>query len=648
MKITLRAKLIIFSTLLVTIVMVAGTYLFTIRELDSKRAAMELQIQRIARNIATLQLVDRQGWGVYQNFISHLMNFNDDIVYIAIYDDRNTLRAHSLNRDLIDINQPIVTRRTEAQIVRQLDRGAIAPESSNDLRTERVNIQVGDRVLGSVHVGFSLIEINQELRRGILLNVSVGIFFVILFSVLSALVSRRLTRPLEQLNAAMAAVNEGDLSRKVVATTHDEIAELATSFNNMIEGLRERQIIENLGYELSATFRLDSLAVLVRDRLKDAIGAGSARLYIRDDSVEGGFKEITVTEEERHQFPVITVDRAGETFLLNHHQGFMIHDAPPEIMTVLHHRQSDEGGLVIPMIVKDELFGMLFFALPPHRDHYSKKQILFAATLASQAALALENALLYEALREQERMKRELEIARDVQQKLLPNRMPDVQGFIIEGFCIPAFEVGGDYFDFFRLDDEHLGVVVADVSGKGTSASFYMAELKGMMMHLTATYPSPKSVLMELNRKLYETLDRKLFITMTYGVLNHHSGELVFSRAGHNSLLKISSTNSAGFLTPAGMGLGMDAGSIFNKILEEKRLVLQPGDTLVFYTDGIVEAMNDRQEEFGEERLLQTLRSYGNTAGMAVEKIVMEELRQFLKNGQPHDDITMVTIRRDK
>ncbi|MFQ5584303.1 MAG: HAMP domain-containing protein, partial [Calditrichia bacterium] len=513
MKISLKTKFIILSTLTVTVIMTTVTYFFTIRELEARRAAVESQISRIAQNIATMQLLEQQDWNVYQDYITQLMAFNEDIIFIAIYDDRNTLRAHTINTNLIELDKPLRSRRRQAELVRRLDSGAVSPESRNDLRSERVNILVGDRVLGSVHVGFSLIDINDELLRGIGLNIGLGLFFIALFLGISIFFSRRLTRPLEQLSMAMEAVNKGDLDQKVKPQTRDEIAQLTLTFNEMIEGLRERQIIEKLGGELSATFQMENLATLVRESLKNAIGAAGARLYIRLNSDGAMFYEVTGQRKEKQDFPPLIIDGEVKKFIIERQNGFLIHSAPEIIMKALNHDQSDEAGLVVPMMVKNELFGMLFFALPTQRENFSEKQIHFASTLANQAALALENALLYEELREQERFKRELEIAREVQQKLLPTRMPTYPGYQFDAVCESAQEVGGDYFDFFPLENDLLGIVIADVSGKGTSASFYMAELKGMMLQLTSNFTSPRLLLIELNKKLFLNLERRVFVT---------------------------------------------------------------------------------------------------------------------------------------
>ena len=143
--------------------------------------------------------------------------------------------------------------------------------------------------------------------------------------------------------------------------------------------------------------------------------------------------------------------------------------------------------------------------------------------------MAIENALLLNELTEQERLKRELEIARTVQNSLLPQSNPEISGLDIDGLCIPATEIGGDYFDFFPLDNHTLGIAIADVTGKGTSAAFYMAVVKGIMLSLTPIFSSPQQLLSELNRRLYGTMERKIFVTMIYGIFDIKKNKLTLT-----------------------------------------------------------------------------------------------------------------------
>ena len=647
MKFTVRSKLIALSVFLVTLVMVNVTYFFTIREVKSKRTAVEGQMERIARNIATVQLVERQNWAAYQDYISRLMAINDDIVYVAVYDERNWLRAHTLNPDLLDLelSQPL-SKRKRSEIVQRLAEGLVAEESQGDLSTQKVNILVGDRVLGSVQVGFSLIEINDELRARIIRNIWVGLLFIVIISIISFFLSSRLTRPLEKLTAAMPALASGNFEQRVEIKNKDEIGQLAQSFNAMVEGLRERDIIEKLGQELGKSLQLQQLSYLISNRLKGAIGADSAKLYLAKKDENGVFYDPAeeLNGESRDSFQC---DKKTLSFLLGQPDGFNLESGPEYVKKVFECIQGGKNDLLVPMVVKNKLLGLLVFGLQNSANSFTTKQCHFAAILAGQAAFALENTVLYDELRDQERLKRELEIAREVQHKLLPMEMPKVKGFQFDGFCEPAWEVGGDYFDFFHLNSDEMGVVIADVSGKGTSASFYMAELKGMMTTLTAMHSSPKTLLTDLNTRLYKSLEKKVFATMIYGVLNIRTCKFTFARAGHNSLLQITANGTSKLITPGGIGLGLDPGTAFGETLIEKTIALRKGDTLLLYTDGITEWMNDQQEIFGEDRLLEIVRLNGSFCPGELRKKIFEEVRSFSNGAKHHDDLTMVVMQME-
>ncbi len=646
MKISLRTKLIVLSAILVAIIMIVVTYFFTIREIKDRRLSVESQMKRIAENIATMQLLDRQDWAVYQNYISQLMNFNKDIIYIAIYDDRNSLRAYTLNEDFLELERPIQANWQRAEIVKQLDQGAIAQSSQEDIARQQVNIQVGDRILGSVHVGFSLIQINLDLQKRIQLNVVLSIAFILLFTMVSIIVSRKLTSPLERLSKAMNAVSAGDFQQQLIIETTDEIGDLARNFNEMVSGLREREIIDKLGNELSRKFIISDLATLVRERIKNAIGASTARLYIRKRNNSQEFEEITLPVERKVDYPDIELDPDIRKFLMEHPNGFFVHEVSPEIQSALRHKPTDEAGLVVPMVVKDELFGMLFFAQSDKSIKFNLPQQNFAATLAGQAGIALENALLYEDLREQERFKRELEIAKEVQKRLLPDKMPEMNGFQVDAVCLPASEVGGDYYDFFQLDDQHLGIAIADVSGKGTSASFYMAEIKGMMLQLVSQNLKPSELLMQVNKNLFSNIDRRIFVTMIYGILDFEKGRFVFSRAGHNSILHFTAHGKFNVITPPGIGLGLEKGNLFSQKIVEVPVGLNKGEIIVLYTDGVTEAMNPEQEEFNENRLIESIQSVRSSTVEQIRSKIINDITQFMNGQKQHDDITMVILKR--
>ena len=646
MNFTLRTKLILFATVLVTVIMINVTYFYTLREIKAKRNTTQMHIHMIAKNVATIQLLDRQEWDIYQNYISQLMLYNPDIIYIAVFDARHKLRAHTLNTKLLDIGNKNLTRRQEINLILQLEKGAVSEESKNDLQTEIVDIRLGDRILGSVHVGFSIIHINRELQYGIYLNIFFGAMFIILFSLAAAYFGRRLAKPLETLSRAMEGVNEGKLEL-LTPQSRDEVGKLTLSFNQMIRNLKERQIIEELAKDMSATFNIDKLVPLIRKHLKSAAGAKDVRLYLQDRENPQAFRESGLNNGH-NQLITLTLTKECEQFLKQHAQGFMIQDAPPQIKECLGHSGHKSNGLVLMMTIKNTIFGMLYFELEKNQQEFHHKQVQFASFLANQAAIALENALIYEDLKEQERIKHEFEIARKMQEKLLPAQMPDIPGIQIDGICQPALELGGDYFDFFEIDDKHLGIAIADVCGKGVPASFLMAEIKGMMMQLAKTYRSPKQLMAGLNEMLYRSIDRNSFVTMIYAVLNIEKRTITFTRAGHNPLLKCGQDGSAAMLTPKGIGLGIDKGPLFEKNLEEQTVSLSEGDIILLYTDGIVEAMNSKNEMFGEDTLLDILINNRQKNVPLIREAVLKELENFLEEEAVQDDLTLVILKNSR
>jgi len=249
-------------------------------------------------------------------------------------------------------------------------------------------------------------------------------------------------------------------------------------------------------------------------------------------------------------------------------------------------------------------------------------------------------------IKERTRMQKELEIAKKVQLDLLPKEQPLLKGFDISGVCLPALEVGGDYFDFIHLQDGKLGVAIADVSGKGVPAAIYMTLTKGILQsHAEATL-SPKTVLSKVNNLMYRTIDRSWYVSMFYAVIDPESRRLIFSRAGHNPAIVLNrNKKDPQWLQPAGIGLGLEVGDIFTKTLVEGELQLEAGNTLVFYTDGFTEAMNEQEEEYGEERFLEFLNKNDNGSANDLVNKAVTEIRDFAGEAEQHDDMTMVVLK---
>lgn len=274
-------------------------------------------------------------------------------------------------------------------------------------------------------------------------------------------------------------------------------------------------------------------------------------------------------------------------------------------------------------------------------DEDEKKSI---QTFADYAAVALENAKLIAESIEKERLEKELDVARDIQNRILPNTIPQCDNLKISALFIPAFEVGGDYYDFFELDNDKLGFVVSDVSGKGITAAFIMAEVKGIFESLAKLIHNPKELLNHANEVLKYSLDKKSFVTAIYGIIDKKTGLLVFSRAGHPPVI-FCSNGGVKRLQPAGIGLGLDYTSGFANTLKEMQIELQNNDIIAFYSDGIPEAKNSKDEDFGYERFENIILQNKNKSLDEISNAIMKEVTLFTKDHDQHDDITLVLLK---
>lgn len=247
---------------------------------------------------------------------------------------------------------------------------------------------------------------------------------------------------------------------------------------------------------------------------------------------------------------------------------------------------------------------------------------------------------------ERERMQKELEIARNVQMGLLPKNNPNIKGFDISGTCLPAKEVGGDYFDFVTLSPQKLGIAVGDVSGKGVPAAIYMTLTKGILQSHADDTVSPRLVLNKVNKLLYRNIEKNSFVSMFYAVLDIENNSLTFARAGHNPGIMINQQDGSNQeLNTDGIALGLEEGTVFNEKLKEQTITLSSGDTLVFYTDGFTEAMDPMKNEFGEEKFVQLISQNREKSAQQLIDILVNSVNAFSKDTLQHDDMTVVVIK---
>ena len=291
--------------------------------------------------------------------------------------------------------------------------------------------------------------------------------------------------------------------------------------------------------------------------------------------------------------------------------------------------------------------GVLAVANGPMGAPFSQGDFVVFKSIAEQSAFALYNAIIYSMANEKKRLDHDLEIARDIQRILLPAEAPAINGFQISGINVPARQVSGDYFDYIHVDEDRLGVAIADVSGKGVPASLIMAICRSVLRAEAAGNPSPADVLRKVNRQLYPDIKEDMFISMAYLILDHERDGVTLARGGHDAplLYKRQLQNVTPVKSP-GMVLGIDSGNVFDRLTADFGVPLERDDCLVLYTDGVTEALNTEGDEFGLERTIEAVRASATDGAQAIVKRVIDDVRNFTGSNPQNDDITLIAIRK--
>jgi phosphoserine phosphatase RsbU/P len=308
-----------------------------------------------------------------------------------------------------------------------------------------------------------------------------------------------------------------------------------------------------------------------------------------------------------------------------------------------------QSELLLPLAVRDKLLG--FISLGPKRSEepYTGSDVRLLKSVAAQTGLALENANLLQTVADEvaqrERLNREVEIAREVQERLFPQKLPTIQGLDYAGHCRPALGVGGDYYDFLALPKGNLGVAIGDVSGKGIAAALMMASLQASLRSEATRAPENLAAAVgNINRLVFEASSSNRYATFFYGQYDPAQGRFDYVNAGHNPPILIHGFDGNSTVTrlePGGTVIGLLEGAGY----EQGSVMLRPGDVLVAFTDGISEAMNLQDEEWGEDHLLDTISGHRSASAQELLEYLFDAATRFAGAAPQHDDMTLVVLR---
>jgi sigma-B regulation protein RsbU (phosphoserine phosphatase) len=298
--------------------------------------------------------------------------------------------------------------------------------------------------------------------------------------------------------------------------------------------------------------------------------------------------------------------------------------------------------LCVPLKIKDQVLGVVYVDNRLQAGIFTEADLELLAAIASSAAIAIDNARLYEIAVEKGRMQRELQMAREVQASLLPQETPQVRDWEFAALWQPAREVGGDYYDFIPLDGAGLGLVIADVSDKGMPAALFMALTRSMVRASLSGASSPAEAIVRANRLICADSGSGMFVTLFYAQLDPATAELTYVNAGHNPpLLYSANQDQLTMLTRTGMALGVLEDSPF----EQRVLQLSPGDFVLLYTDGLTDAVGVEEHEFGMERLKQVVLNHRHAPVAELVGALQQANQDFIGSTAPFDDLAVVVVK---
>lgn len=429
---------------------------------------------------------------------------------------------------------------------------------------------------------------------------------------------------------------------------------------NVIAGLRtELTVVDKLRLllditkKISRSLNLEEVLNLVMDTLRSLVPYDAAGIYITNCRDENAHEELD-DDDCRRTFRTEVVRgydieelldlrlKTGEGIV-----GFVAQTGEPVISPdarsdprYVNAREKTRSEMVAPVISNDEVIGV-FNLESDELNTYTEDDLQVLLLLASQVAIIAEKAMLHEELVKKKRLEAQLEVARDVQLSLLPPRDPQLPNFDISAYNFPTEEVSGDYYDFVKIHDDQIGLVIADVSGKGVPAALLMTFLRASLRAAIHIGYAPNVTMSKINALLGESIENSQYITAFYGVLDATNRTIAYANAGHNPPLLMDADGSARFIERGEVPLGMFHGSRYY----EHFLPIESGQILVLYTDGVTEANDEDEEEYGRVRLEQTIREGRDLPARELIAHIYADVLRWTGGRGSNDDITFVIIK---
>jgi sigma-B regulation protein RsbU (phosphoserine phosphatase) len=411
--------------------------------------------------------------------------------------------------------------------------------------------------------------------------------------------------------------------------------------------VEELSVLNDLAKEIGASLDSRRIMQTIIRRSVDAVdGEQGAVTLIQDESgSEPLGRTLVRAAESSSSHPAFHAKDAIIGWMLLNKRALLANEPRrDERFKGVEWHDSVRSFLCAPLLVKSKLIGVVTAYNKQSPGGFDENDQRLLSIIAAQSAQVIENARLYEEERALMRVRHELQLASEIQAALLPDSQPTLDGYDIAGASIPAREVGGDYFDFIEIGEDRLSVCLGDVSGKGLPAALLMANLQATVRGQVLVDPHPKTCLERSNRLLHGCTGADRFATFFYGLLDARRHTFAYANAGHERPMLVRGNGELRRLEPGGLVLSFLEGAVY----DDETISVDPQDTIVIYSDGITEAFDERDEQFGEERLIELLAGRAATPASALIDDILQAVRRHAAGRPQTDDMTLVALRRSK
>ena len=553
--------------------------------------------------------------------------------------DRMKLTIGRSSRNDICISDPFASRlhaeiRRENEQVMLVDNGSANGTFVNGQRvTGSLRLNVGDIVrIGETEIEYSSGEADMLSGATVYLTGLAG----------QSLPADTITSPIPARSTTdlISSIRSGSISGEARASSGARAA-----MKPEARGRDLLSIVSQVGIALLPRTSLEDTLKMTIDLVFQAIPAERGFLFLKENGeltckIARGVNEAALPSASQVQ-----LSRSITNKVLSEGSSVLTSDAMHDPRFQAQHSvvlSQIRSVMAVPLASGEEIFGMVYVD-NPFNNRFTEEDLKVLTTIASVASIKIENDRLLDERLEKRRMEEELKVASEIQMRLQPFSPPKLEGWDMTGVSFPCREIGGDYYDFIhRKRDTHLIVAVGDVSGKGTGAALLMSSLHAAVRAQSQTRASISEVMGEINQYIFENSPSNKFLTLFYGDLDPETGTLMYSNGGHNAPMFVRRSGDVERLDKGGLPIGMMQGVAY----QEASVAFDRGDVLVIYSDGITESINEREEEFDEERLIEVVKDNLGRSASGVRDRIDEALSRFVGTTAPVDDMTLMIIKR--